>query len=1223
MLHFHCMKPRYHLFLILSIVVWSPLVAQDTRENADFKLAVNLYNDKLFDLALEQFRQFVATYPNTQQGIEARYYLGLSQAKMGKHDDARLTFQNFALAFPDNQRAPEAWWNVAEQYAAMKNLREAALAFERLKTFHPKSKLAPNALVQASEYFERAGDSDNARRVLRTLIVDYASSDVVLPARLKLAQRYLAERQNDLARAEAKRVADGSKDPDLASQGLVLMAKALVSLKKYEEAQRALNDVVKNYRSTPAYYSALLLLGSLLRESGDVVQAFSSWKLIDVDSARAPASVRQQALMESGNTSSDRGEYARALQSYERAGAVRGDLRFDARLRAGLVAEQLNDVRKARTLLMLARDDSSAADGLGEALIASARIEEKAGNFFEALRMVSLFAEKFPRDARMPEMQLRGARIYSEHLRDEVQAVSRYDALINSYPTSALIDDALFERAEALRLGGATERALEAYDDLLKRYPASDFAESAHIAALRLRTFELKNKEAGLEKLAILVGDVIAQQSRSALALRLGDIYFYDLKDFGKSAEQYAAALRLGLAADRRALAWYLQAKSYENAAEQSGSNAAPKQDMMLKAIAAFDSLLKTSPASEWTDDALASQLNIRLRLAAGTADLRSTSADFLQAHPLSKRRDLVQFSIGEAFRRRQSFEDAARSYALALKERPLKDVEASALYRLGESLTKLGLPDSASIAFREYLRKYQNGEFSAKATWAVAREEARRGELRSALELYQQIEQRYPYTAFVGQLAEARADAYFKAGDYANAASQYQKLLGTMEGRSPELRSISPEVLYNVGVSFARLAKWEDAQRYYTQYLVRDDSTERAGKVYYGLATIAREQNNISLAAQYLQRASQFAGASTGGFNQASFEAAELFFRNEEYANAIEKYEQVTEKGVGDSLRQYILSRIVVSYYRLNNAREGDVRSAAFVKSYPNQAATAAEFEYERGMYFLRKDDYVSAKRRFDNVIQQYPTTPILPNAAYGNARVAELTNKTTDAVKLYEGILLRYPAVSIAPRVRLALGNLYYSQEQWDPAARQYKAILDSESRAPDLVPFAMNNLIMAYKQLSMFDAALDLTRKYIERFPDDAELMTKRVDIGVLYQRLGYYDQSVVHLQSLLEGADADLEAEVRYYIGEAFFYKGDYQQAILEFLKVPYLVTKKTKADWTATSYYMAGQSYEKMSKFDQAVTMYKQIISRPGIDATFKTGAQREIDRVTALMKNNR
>jgi hypothetical protein len=43
----------------------------------------------------------------------------------------------------------------------------------------------------------------------------------------------------------------------------------------------------------------------------------------------------------------------------------------------------------------------------------------------------------------------------------------------------------------------------------------------------------------------------------------------------------------------------------------------------------------------------------------------------------------------------------------------------------------------------------------------------------------------------------------------------------------------------------------------------------------------------------------------------------------------------------------------------------------------------------------------------------------------------------------------------------------------------------------------------------------------------------------------------------------------------------------------------------------------------MSKFDQAITMYKQIIARPGIDATFKTGAQREIDRVNALLKANK
>ena len=75
----------------------------------------------------------------------------------------------------------------------------------------------------------------------------------------------------------------------------------------------------------------------------------------------------------------------------------------------------------------------------------------------------------------------------------------------------------------------------------------------------------------------------------------------------------------------------------------------------------------------------------------------------------------------------------------------------------------------------------------------------------------------------------------------------------------------------------------------------------------------------------------------------------------------------------------------------------------------------------------------------------------------------------------------------------------------------------------------------------------------------------------------------------------------------------------EQAILEFLKVPYLVAKRGKIDWISTSYYMAGQSYEKMSKYDQAITMYKQIIDRKDTDAQFKTAAQKEVDRVKIII----
>ena len=96
------------------------------------------------------------------------------------------------------------------------------------------------------------------------------------------------------------------------------------------------------------------------------------------------------------------------------------------------------------------------------------------------------------------------------------------------------------------------------------------------------------------------------------------------------------------------------------------------------------------------------------------------------------------------------------------------------------------------------------------------------------------------------------------------------------------------------------------------------------------------------------------------------------------------------------------------------------------------------------------------------------------------------------------------------------------------------------------------------------------MSLTRKYLELYPNSEDALDKKIKIGILYDRLGYYDQAVLQLQTLLDEAGSDLEGELRYYIAEANYNKGDYQQAILDFLKVPYLVTKKGKIDWTANA-----------------------------------------------------
>src|SRR5437868_7901885 len=92
------------LALVLAIAHSGALLAQDTKENSEFKLAIGLYNDGMYDLAADQLKNFIAAYPSTSQGVDARYYLGLTQMKLKRYEDARVTFQDFALTYTDNAK---------------------------------------------------------------------------------------------------------------------------------------------------------------------------------------------------------------------------------------------------------------------------------------------------------------------------------------------------------------------------------------------------------------------------------------------------------------------------------------------------------------------------------------------------------------------------------------------------------------------------------------------------------------------------------------------------------------------------------------------------------------------------------------------------------------------------------------------------------------------------------------------------------------------------------------------------------------------------------------------------------------------------------------------------------------------------------------------------------------------------------------------------------------
>ncbi|HAV22033.1 MAG TPA: hypothetical protein DCX46_00750 [Bacteroidetes bacterium] len=1208
---------RKLLILLLLAFVAFPASAQDAKENADFKLALNLFQDKFFDLALDQFQLFVNFYPNTQQGIEARYYVARSQFELKRYDEARYSFQNFALSYPDHTRSPEAWMRSGEALVALKNLREAALTYERVRTFHPRSQQAPQALRIAADLFEQLGDKPNAVRVLRLLLQEYGSPDF-LPSRIRYAELLLDAGQLDQASQECRRVLEGTQDPASRSRALVLSARVSVALGRSREAVTSLQEVIQKYRTSASYHDALFFLGSARESGGNLRDAAAAWRSIIDDSVRSAPGIRQEAAVRLGDVAIALRDLSGARRAYETASRIDAPLQNLAAFKAGRLSEHTGDTTAAGRWYERAWTDTSRATDRRSAMIAGIKAARWLHRPDETARRAEAFAAAYPDDPVTPRVLLIAAEAVEYEMHDPTGARELYRRVMTHRNAGPIADRAVLGAARSAREFGSWDEARNLFSQVSTAYPASAIRQDAERELEEMVRFEILDREAGMEQLALLMGDVIGDQPRAMMAFRLGEISFTQLKNYPLAFDQYTRALVTGLDAAVQPQARWKAGLSAEYLSLKPGRTAAERSASLREAESAYDSLVRRHPEHPLADEAWSHLIALRSRRVTSSSEVRAVEKMIDSARTSAKVRESLLAALMNAAAAAKLRNDAERLAGRLLVSAASATVRGEAMGRLGLFLAARGEDDSAIVVLREFFDANAGHRLMPEAGSALARLSAKRGDVATVQSVTERLLSSFPYAIDPLDMLLFRADAAFAAHQDAAAADLYEQYRSALESDPLVVRSAGLDVIYRSAVAHHRSGRRQTAERLFGEVIAGERSPEILLNAYTLLASLAESRNDLPGASAYMQEAARLAASSGGSSFGVALESADLLFRNEQYADAAAKYSELLKGITADSLVTYIESRIIVSYLRMDNVSEADRRISAFVKKHPRAEVSVAEFELERGRHMLRKDRADQARVRFDLVVRRYPRTPSAAEAWYWLGRTYELDQDLPRAAQIYDSVLQRYPNDAITPRLKLTLGNVYYTLEQWDKASPLFKSILDDEERSPELVQYAMNNLILTYKELGLYDGALQLTRTYIERFPDDPELINKRIDIGVLYQKLGYYDQSIVHLQNLMSTAGSDLEAELRYYIGESYYYKGDYQQGILEFLKVPYLVTRRGPVDWVATSYYMAGQSYEKMSRFDQAVAMYRQILERAGIDATFKTAAQREIDRVNQL-----
>jgi tol-pal system protein YbgF len=114
-------------------------------ETIEYENARSSYRNENYELAIQQFNEFMRRYPDSQYSANAQYWKAHSHGNLGQYADAVREFSRLRALHPTSSSIPLAMYNEAAALTHLGRIAEAEALLERLVREHPDHAAAATA----------------------------------------------------------------------------------------------------------------------------------------------------------------------------------------------------------------------------------------------------------------------------------------------------------------------------------------------------------------------------------------------------------------------------------------------------------------------------------------------------------------------------------------------------------------------------------------------------------------------------------------------------------------------------------------------------------------------------------------------------------------------------------------------------------------------------------------------------------------------------------------------------------------------------------------------------------------------------------------------------------------------------------------------------------------------------------------------------------------------
>ncbi len=518
-----------------------------------------------------------------------------------------------------------------------------------------------------------------------------------------------------------------------------------------------------------------------------------------------------------------------------------------------------------------------------------------------------------------------------------------------------------------------------------------------------------------------------------------------------------------------------------------------------------------------------------------------------------------ANFHLAYAYLATQDFERAIERFQKAAAT--LSQRKDESLFRMAESYAKLEKYQNAYSRYKELVENYPNSPFSGRSAFGAVWSLYSAKDYENAVKAYEVCKK------FIPQESQAEA-AYIVANSY-YATNKLAEALRAYQGVAKDFPT-SPRAAdadYKACWCLFLHDKFDEAIASGTVFVKKYATYSEVGNVHFLLGESLYERNRVGealtayLAVVERHRGSPFREKATFKLglcylNTAQLDKARKTFRD--FANFYPASELGAKALARSAECGLELARKAKLELQGGEYQEVARDYGALVEKYPKDEL-AGEALYQLGVTYTRlkkRDEMIAA---FEKLVKVYPKNPNCAEAYYWLAAENEKAEKYDIATDYFERSLGLKPKGPYSEQAKYRLAAIYSKKGEDEKAVNLVVQLLQEnlQSGIPPETHLGAGDFLLKKEK---YDEAIEVYTLFVQKFKSKPS--------------------------PLLEGA--------YYGLGDCYFKKGKWQQAIDNFAKVI-----EFKGDWVSLSRLNSGIAHLKLGRNKQAEELLGEV-SRSGI-----------------------